>query len=31
MKEVEMVDSLDELILAISFWKGLSKLRDGRG
>ena len=31
MKEVEMVDSLDELILAISSWKGFSKLQDGRG
>ena len=29
IKEVEMVDSLDELkILAISLWKGFSKLRD---
>ena len=28
---VEIFDSLDELILAISLWKGFSKLRDGRG
>ena len=29
VKEVEMVDSLDELkILAISLWRGFSKLRD---
>ena len=29
IKEVEMVDSLDEMkIIAISQWKGFSKLRD---
>ena len=31
IKEVEIFDFLDELILAISLWKGFSKLRDGRG